>query len=316
MRRTDFEFLITLLRNHAGWNFDEEQYFVVDKKISNFIREKGYASVEDLVAELKLGSRPLISQVVESLALSDTSFYRDYDVFSRFENTILPAFKETNRSSKRLRIWSVGCSTGQETYSIAMGIRHKFLGLNEWNIDIIGTDISGVAISKAQRGVYNNFEIQMGLNARSILEFFHLDGEQWQTNDDLRQMVEFRRYNLLDDFTFTDKFEIIFCRNVLRFFTPEYQEKILAKLSASQTADGILYLGKNEHIDPVGQFYEKLPGYNGVYTRKNIVKTAPRPLERSAAELATVKDDNIMPSFVRPSVPGKHPFTSDSLNGK
>ena len=111
-----------------------------------------------------------------SSAKKDTSFYRDYDVFSRFENTILPAFKETNRSSKKLRIWSVGCSTGQETYSIAMGIRHKFLGLGEWDIDIIGTDISGVAISKAQRGVYNNFEVQMGLNARSILEFFHLDG--------------------------------------------------------------------------------------------------------------------------------------------
>lgn len=313
MRRTDFEFLITLLRNYAGWNFDEEQYFVVDKKISNFIREKGYASVEDLVAELKLGSRPLISQVVESLALSDTSFYRDYDVFSRFENTILPAFKETNRSSKKLRILSVGCSTGQETYSIAMGIRHKFLGLGEWDIDIIGTDISGVAISKAQRGVYNNFEVQMGLNARSILEFFHLDVDQWQVNDDLRQMVEFRRYNLLDDFTFTDKFEIIFCRNVLRFFTPEYQEKILAKLSAAQTEGGILYLGKNEHIEPVEQFYDKLPGYNCAYSRKNLTKNAPKPLERSPAELATVRDDNIMPSFVRPQTVGRHPFASNSL---
>ena len=78
MKKQDFEFLITLLRDNAGWEFDEEQYFVVDKKMSNFIREKGYASVEELIAELKVGSKALIAQVVESMAFSDTSFYRDF----------------------------------------------------------------------------------------------------------------------------------------------------------------------------------------------------------------------------------------------
>ena len=98
MKRQDFEFLVNLLRQNAGWDFDEEQYFVVDKKISNFIREKGYASVEDLIDELKVGAKPLISQVVESLALSDTCFYRDYDVFNRFENSVLPNLRENNRA--------------------------------------------------------------------------------------------------------------------------------------------------------------------------------------------------------------------------
>lgn len=102
----------------------------------------------------------------------------------------------------------------------------KFLGLDDWKIDIIGTDISSVAISKAQRGLYSNFEVQMGLNVRTILDCFHKDGEQWMVNDDIRKMVEFRRYNLLDDIALTDKFEVIFCRNVLRFFTPEYQRQI------------------------------------------------------------------------------------------
>ncbi|MFR8205872.1 MAG: hypothetical protein ACLU99_05665 [Alphaproteobacteria bacterium] len=100
MKRQDFEFLVNLLRQNAGWDFDEEQYFVVDKKISNFIREKGYASVEDLIDELKVGAKPLISQVVESLALSDTCFYRDYDVFNRFENSVLPNLRENNRAAK------------------------------------------------------------------------------------------------------------------------------------------------------------------------------------------------------------------------
>ena len=85
MKRQDFEFLVDLLRKNAGWEFDEEQYFVVDKKISNFIREKGYASVEELIAELKMGQKAVLWQVVEALAMSDTSFYRDYKVFKNFE---------------------------------------------------------------------------------------------------------------------------------------------------------------------------------------------------------------------------------------
>lgn len=311
MRRQDFEFLVNLLKENAGWDFDEEQYFVVDKKISNFIREKGYASVEDLVDELKLGGKPLISQVVENLALSDTSFYRDYDVFSRFENSVLPNLRENNRASKKIRIWSLGCSTGQETYSIAMGIKKSFLGLNEWDIDIIGSDISGVAISKAQRGSYNNFEVQMGLNAGSILDNFHKDGAMWQINEDIRKMVEFRRYNLLDEITFTDKFNVIFCRNVLRFFTLDHQREILGRLSQHQTDGGILYLGKNEHIDCIEEYYEKLSGYNCVYVSRGLSDVKPK-LSRSPEDLSLIEEE--MPSFVRPAnLFNKRPFAADAF---
>ena len=86
MRRHDFEFLLDLLRENAGWEFDETKYFIIDKKISNFIREKDYDSVEDLILELKTGNRPLISQVVEAMAFSDTSFFRNIDVFYKFEH--------------------------------------------------------------------------------------------------------------------------------------------------------------------------------------------------------------------------------------
>lgn len=315
MKRQDFEFLINLLRENAGWDFDEEQYFVVDKKISNFIREKGYASVEDLVAELKNGSRPLISQVVESLALSDTYFYRDFDVFSRFENTILPTIRENNRSSKKLRFWSLGCSTGQETYSIAMAVKRKFLGLNEWNIDILGTDISSVAIAKAQRGIYNTFEVQMGLNMKMILEFFHKEGEHWQLNDDIRKMIQFRRYNLLDNITLTDKFEVIFCRNVLRFFTEEYQRKILSRMVLHQPEGGLLYLGKNEQIGCIEEYYEKLPGFNCVYGSRGIPANLKPKIGADTEALA--KEEGMMPSFSRPSgLLNKKPLASEAFRKK
>ncbi len=308
MKRQDFEFLVDLLRKNAGWEFDEEQYFVVDKKISNFIREKGYASVEDLIAELKNGNKPLIAQVVENMAFSDTSFYRDYDVFSRFENSLLPHLKESNRATKKLRFWSLGCSTGQETYSIAMCIKNKFIGYHDWDIDILGTDISSMAIAKGQRGLYNNFEVQMGLNARSILEFFTPMRDQWQVNDDLRRMVEFRRYNMLEEVTFTSKFEVIFCRNVLRYFAKDYQDIILERISRIQPEGGILYLGKNERVKAVEKYYDKLEGYNGVYILKRIVHDTHQISPESK------KDDNGMPHFVRPvALLNQMPFAADKL---
>lgn len=311
MKKQDFEFLVALLRDNAGWEFDEEQYFVVDKKMSNFIREKGYASVEELIAELKIGNKPLTAQVVESMAFSDTSFYRDYDVFMRFENSVLPNLRESSRANKKLRFWSLGCSTGQETYSLAFAIKLKFIGLDNWDIDIIGTDISSLAIAKAQRGVYSNFEVQMGLNARMILEFFHQDGSgQWQINEDIAKMVEFRRYNMLDDVTFTDKFEVIFCRNVLRYFAAEHQQRILQRISNCQNHGGILYLGKNEHIRGIEEYYDKLDGYNCVYVCKGI--NADRPRLSPSPEDAAV--DVGMPRFIRPdALTAKHPLASELI---
>lgn len=297
MKKQDFEFLTSLLRQYAGWDFDEEQYFVVDKKISNFIREKNYPNVEDLIDELKLGSRALIGQVVESLALSETSFYRDYDVFQRFETILLPNLRENNRATKKIRFWSLGCSTGQEAYSIAMAVRNTVLGLNDWNIEILGSDLSAEAINIAQKGIYNNFEIQTGLNAKSILKFFHQEGSNWVVNDDLRNMINFRRYNLLEDITFSNKFDVIFCRNVLRFFSPEYQRMLLAKISSYQAQGGVLYLGKNEHLDGIDDFYNKLPGFNCVYVSKLTSAAQDVAIQKVSGEAPA----DVMPSFVRPT---------------
>lgn len=313
MKKSDFEYITILLRQNAGWDLSEDQYFIIDKKISNFIREKSYANIEELIAELKLGQKALIYQVVENLALSDTSFFRDYDVFSRFEKSIIPGLRENNRASKRFRIWSLGCSTGQEAYSIAFAIKKVMLGLSEWNIDILGTDLSSIAISKAQKGIYNTFEVQMGLNAETIVDNFTRDGELWQINEDLRKMVEFRRYNLLDNITFTDKFDVIFCRNVLRFFTPEYQRQFLAKLSSCQPQGGLLYLGKNEYIEGIGEFYEKVSGFNCLYQSQNI-GLKKQPLIYNSPNI--IAEDN-MPSFIRPeNVISKRPIAANLLNKK
>ena len=128
------------------------------------------------ISNIENGNKQLAAQIVEALAFSDTSFFRNYDVFYQFEKTILPKLKEKCRSTKKLNIWSLGCSTGQEAYSIAISIDKNNKMFANWNINILASDLSSIAISKAQRGIYSNFEVQTGLNAQMILDYFNQSG--------------------------------------------------------------------------------------------------------------------------------------------
>ena len=315
MKKSDFEYVLSLLRQHAGWDLSNDKYFIVDKKLYSFICEKGYPSVEELIAELKLGQKALLWQVIEALTLSYTYFYRDYPVFRGFETYMLPQLREINRSSKKLRIWSLGCSTGQETYSIAMALKQYLKGINDWKIDIIGTDISNYAISKAQKGAYNQFDVQMGLNMRQILENFHQENGQWVVNDDIASMVEFRRYNLLDELTHSDLYDVIFCRYVLQYFAPDVQEKLIAKIYSRQVSGGFLYLGMNAKIEGLERFYEPVGGMDCLFQAKPNVEIPNLAIEKVMPPTDTLeRDEDDIPSFVRPSNLSYAAPTSEILN--
>ena len=301
MKKKDFDFLLNLLQENAGWQFDEAQYFIVDKKISNFIRNKNYNSVDDLIAELKMGNKSLISQVVEALAFSDTMFFRDWEVFSLFRNDILPKLKEKCRARKQIDIWSLGCSSGQETYSIAMMIDKSKKAFSDWQINIVGSDMSTLSINKAQRGIYNNFEIQTGICAEDILNYFENNNDQWQAKEFLKNMVEFRKYNLLEDIIASSKFEIIFCRNVLRYFNEEKQDEILKRISDKQPQGGYLILGKGEKVPMIGKYYQKSSYNADIYIA---VGNIDEPTKRMSNISISAPKDNAndigMPSFVKP----------------
>ena len=168
----------------------------------------------------------------------------------------------------------------------------------DWDINILGSDLSSLAINKAQKGCYNNFEIQTGLNAQTILEYFNFDNEQWKIRDDIRNMVEFRRYNMLEEVIVKSKFEVVFCRNVLRYFAPEHQDEILRRISERQPQGGYLYLGKNENIPAVEKYYYKLDGNTGAYVAIGNTK-----IDTSSGNLGVTRtDDSEMPTFVKPTI--------------
>jgi len=268
MKKSDFDYILRLLERYAGWSLSADNYFLIDNKIYNFICDKGYASSEELIQELRMGQKTILWQVIEALTLSDTYFFRDYPVFKSFEQVILPRLREVNRNSKKLRIWSLGCSTGQETYSIAMSIADKLTTISDWNINILGTDISTPAIAKAQRGSYSQLEVQMGMNIRRILKYFTQIDDAWVINPEISDNVKFLRYNLLDNLSNVEPYDVIFCRYVLNYFTPELQKQMIAKIHSYQVPAGFLYLGMNENINGLTDFYDNVPGQPCLYQAK------------------------------------------------
>lgn len=291
MKRQDFDFLVSLLKEQTGWEFDEALYFIMDKKITAFLREKKFANVEDLIVMLKSGNKPLISQVVEALTFSETSFFKNCDVFYKFQNVLLPILREKCRATKKINIWSLGCSTGQEAYSIALIFDKESRQFANWDINILGSDISSLAINKAQKGIYNNFEIQSGLNAQDIIDYFYYIDDQWMINDNIKNMVEFRRYNLLEKPIVKTKLEVIFCRNVLRYFAKEYLDNILHKIRLTQPRGGYLYLGKSEIVPLIDRYYD-YDNTIGAYVAKGDFDAPIRA--------ANALEDINMPSFVKP----------------
>ncbi len=294
MNKKEFDFLVKLLKEKSGWDMDERHYFILDRKITSFVREKGYLSTAELIQDIKVGHKVLIAQILEALANSETFFNRDCDIFYEFEHKILPMLRETNRASKSIRVLSLGCSSGQEAYSVAMAIKRQFPDINNWDINIIALDFITNAIRKAQRGEYNTFEIQTGLNIKDIRENFNYDGENWIVKDDIKKMVEFRKHNILEKFVTVKSFDVVFCRNVLKYFLPQFQKDILENVIKVQADGGLFYLGKNEPAAYVEEFYNKIDGFDCLYRLKG-EQTSDQLIE----DVLTMQT-KVMPKFVKP----------------
>ena len=307
MKKSDFDYVLQLLKKYAGWDLSVDSYFLIDNKIYSFICEKGYASSDELVQELRLGQKAMLWQVIEALTFSDTYFFRDYPVFKSFEQLILPRIREVNRNSKRLRVWSLGCSTGQEAYSIGMSIADNMFATGDWNVRILGTDISTPTIAKAQRGFYSQLEVQMGMNIRRIVKHFHYEAGGWQINEDVANNVKFLRYNLLDSLSNVEPFDIIFCRYVLRYFTPELQRQLIAKIYSYQVPAGFLYLGLHEKISGLEEYYDAVPGMPCLYQ----AKVAPEN-KQSVDKKSVNSTAPAMPSLRRPHI--KMPEKQQNFN--
>ncbi len=268
MNEQDFKFYQDTLQARAGIFLTPEKVYLLNTRLTPLCRTLGFDTLEDYTRHLKsVTDKSALTQMIEAMTTNETSFFRDVRPFQHLKENILPALMACRGDMRRLRIWSAACSTGQEAYSIAMTVREHLPEKAGWKVDIIGTDIADHVLAQAQSGLYNNFEIQRGLSMPQIVRHFDQKGNDWVIKDELRRMVQFSHFNLLDNPAKLGRFDVIFCRNVLIYFSAETKLKVLRTLYNSLHEDGVLLLGSCENVMSAQSGFASCPDMYGVYRK-------------------------------------------------
>jgi chemotaxis protein methyltransferase CheR len=265
MTPLDYDYLQKLLKDRSGLMLSADKKYLLESRLLPLARKAGVPGISDLVQKMKAGSESLISDVVEAMTTNETFFFRDKTPFDHFKDTVMPELIKARASKRSLRIWCAASSTGQEPYSLAMILKEMGAALSGWRIEIVATDLSPEVLEKCKAGLYTQFEVQRGLPIQLLVKHFKQVGAMWQLNADTRAMVQFRQFNLLQDFAPLGKFDIIFCRNVLIYFDQATKTDIFGRLAKATESDGYLFLGAAETVIGLTDRYRVCPNRRGVY---------------------------------------------------
>jgi chemotaxis protein methyltransferase CheR len=224
----------------------------IETALAVVLRERGIPSIDELITILVMGREPsLATQVVEALLNNETYFFRDRTPFDLLAKAALPKLMQRRQSTKRLRIWSAGCSTGQEAYSLAMMFAEDPQRWVGWTIDVLGSDVSESAVHRAREGIYSQFEVQRGLGIAQMIKWFEECEGGWRAVEPLRRVVRFQVHNLLEPAPHPGQFDIVLCRNVLLYLNTERRTHVFERIAGAMADDGCLMLGAGETV--IGQ---------------------------------------------------------------
>jgi chemotaxis protein methyltransferase CheR len=281
LEREEFHFIRDFVYRAASIVIDEDKHYLVEHRLGPLIEREGMRSFRHLVNELQQPtSGPLRSRVVDAMTTNETSFFRDAKPFDILRRIILPQLIERRRPYRELNFFFGGCSSGQEPYSIAMLLRQHFPELNDWNVRLTAADLSGEMIRKAKEGVYSQFEINRGLPARLLIQFFEKSGIHWRISESIRSMVEFRAMNLTHPLILDTPIDLFFLRNILIYFDQTERSRVLEQVRDSLRPDGCLMLGAAETTVFSNTYFVPLPvEFSNLFYLKN----TPAPFQTTTA---------------------------------
>lgn len=280
------DFMIALLHKESGLVLDSSKTYLIEARLEPIVCEAGLSSIDALCLYLKQQPRsPLLQKVVDAMATNETSFFRDRVPFDIVGNVLLPDLLKANQKRRRIRIWSAACATGQEPYSLAMLLCNIEPMLAGWDAGILATDLVERVLERARNGVYSQYEIQRGLPAQYMTRFFDQIESEWKVRPELKRWIQFKRLNLLTDFSSFGPFDIIFCRNLLIYFDSALKKKVLEGMAASLTPNGALFLGGGETPLGITDRLIRMEVDRGVYYRRNdVIPSSPPPVRRQGIE--------------------------------
>lgn len=247
-----YKALSALLEKRTGQTLLANRHWRVDMALKPVMRQNSIPDLETLVSLIEIDADPkLTSECVEAMINNETCFFRDQANFALLTGPVLDSIREQRAATKRIRIWSAACSTGQEPYSLAMAITENAEKWRGWQVQIMATDVSGAALAQARAGKYSQFEIQRGLPVMLMIKHFEQNGEDWFAKDHLRRMVTFGEHNMLESARHMGVFDVVLCRNMLMYLCDNKRSQVLDGMAPVLAEDGIMMLGAAETV--IGQ---------------------------------------------------------------
>lgn len=251
----DFRKVRELVRELIGISLSESKRELVYGRLVRRVRQLGLSSFQEYLGCLESGGGGELEQLCNAITTNLTAFFRERHHFEELARTILPSILRRNAATRRVRIWSAGCSTGEEPYSIAMTVRQTLGELAGWDLRILATDVDSSVLAHAAAGLYDPGRFERVEPVCRDRWFARDPGGRYAARDELKQLISFRRLNLLEAWPMRGPFDIIFCRNVIIYFERDLQRDIIGRMAPLQKGGDHLILGHSESLLGVSDKY-------------------------------------------------------------
>lgn len=253
MSTEEFKLFRTLLLEAAGLTFDENARERLERRIVERLAHTGARDFTDYYLRLKrVGGMEELERMLELCVTHETYFFREPRQLRSLEEEVLPALADAGRGRRTLRIWSAGCSTGEEAYTLAI-ILHRSPVLKGWHLEVLGTDISHAVLSRARRGIYGPSSFR-DIDATVKERYFRLVSkglmEQWEIRPEIKNLVTYGRVNLWSSgqVASVGMVDVVLCRNVLIYFDRDARRQVIERLHHRLRPGGFLLLGHSENL--------------------------------------------------------------------
>jgi chemotaxis protein methyltransferase CheR len=263
----DADFVRDLVLRTAAIRLDGEKDYFIQMRLAQLAGNAGVASIGELVDGARRKVPGAETRIIEALATHETYFFRDLQPFEILRKDVVPRLLEARDKTRKLTIWCAACSSGQEPYSLAMMLREHFPHLEPGRVRILATDLSDQILAKAREATFTQMEVNRGLPAAFLTKYFIRSGLHWKLRDDIRQMIEFRRLNLIEPWQIFPQPDIVMLRNVLIYFDLPTKRQILDRVRQQIAADGTLFLGAAETTLNVAEGWERVADQRQTYYR-------------------------------------------------
>ena len=256
--------IAALLEQRTGQQIAANRAWRIETALKPVLRARGLTTLDELVAQL-IATRTgeLGDQVVDALLNQETSFFRDAAVLDQVADAGKALAEQAG--GRRIRLWSSGCSTGQEPFSLAMLFDERGMGEGSAAPEIVATDVSPAALMRARQGKFSQFEIQRGLPVRRMMTWFDTAGSDWVARPELVRRIQFRQHNLTADAPPPGRFDIVLCRNVLLYFSLPVRKQVFDILHSAMRPGGLLVLGAGETVIGITDHFKPCDTYRGFY---------------------------------------------------